>query len=389
MAVSHALTDVITDASGEADTGQVTALTELFAQVSDPRKPKGVRHPLTAVLALLTLALLCGARNFRQAADRVAELPQRLLDAAGARRHPGLGIRIPPGRDTMRRLTETIDAAATDRLICAWLTGRLDRPGGTGLAIDGKTVRNTQAGTGADVQLFAAMRHDTAIVIAQIQVPDDTTEVTQVAALLDAVDITGMTITADAAHPSHDTATYLLARHAGYVFTVKGNRPTLLSEITDRLPAATTATAGAVAVQRRNGYRITRTIWTAPATGVDFPGAAQVFRIRRDIHDHDGHRISKQFLHGITSLTGTPTDIADLVRGHWGIENRVHWIRDVVLGEDAHHAYLGTTAHTLAALRNLAIALIRLAGHTHIKSIMERHHANKMLIPELLNAAAQ
>jgi predicted transposase YbfD/YdcC len=389
VSVSHAVTDVVTSQSGEVDLGRVTALAAVFAQVSDPRKPKGVRHPLAAVLTVLTMALLCGARDFRQAADRVAELPQPLLDAAGARRHPVLGIRIPPGRDTLRRLTETVDAAVMDRLICTWLNTLLDAHAGIGLALDGKTVRNTRSGTGLDVQLFSAMRHDSAVIVAQVKVPADTTEVTQIAALLDPLDLTGMTITADAAHPSHDTATYLLKREAGYVFTVKGNRPALLTAITARLPAATPELAAATSTEHRNGHRITRTIWTAPADGVDFPGAAQVFRIRRDTYAPDGQRVSKHLLHGVTSLTCPATEIAARVRGHWGIENKVHWIRDVLLGEDAHHAYLGNTAHAMAALRNLALALIRLAGHTKIKQIMERHHADKMLIPVLLNAATQ
>lgn len=391
MSVSHAVTDVVTNPAGEVDLGRVAALAAVFAQVKDPRKPKGVRHPLAAVLTVLTMALLCGARDFRQAADRVAELPQPLLDAAGARRHPVLGIRIPPGRDTLRRLTETVDAAVMDRLICTWLDTLLDSHAGIGLALDGKTVRNTRPGTtsGLDVQLFSAMRHDSAVVIAQVQVPADTTEVTQIAALLDPIDITGMTITADAAHPSHATAAYLLQREAGYVFTVKGNRPGLLTAITDRLPAAVPDLAAATSTEHRNGYRITRTIWTAPADGVDFPGATQVFRIRRDTYATDGQRVSKHILHGVTSLSCTATEIAAHVRGHWGIENRVHWIRDVLLGEDAHHAYLGNVAHTMAALRNLALALIRLAGHTRIKQIMERHHADKMLIPALLNAATR
>lgn len=389
VSVSHAVTDVVTNTAGEVDLGRVTALAAVFAQVNDPRKPKGIRHPLAAVLTVLTMALLCGARDFRQAADRVGELPQALLEAAGARRHPILGIQIPPGRDTLRRLAETVNAAVMDRLICTWLNTLLDAHAGIGLALDGKTVRNTRPGTGVDVQLFSAMRHDTAIVVAQVQVPADTTEVTQIAALLDPIDITGMAITADAAHPSHDTATYLLKREASYVFTVKGNRPALLTAIAERLPAAVQATAAATSTEHRNGYRITRTIWTAPADGVDFPGAAQVFRIRRDTYAPDGQRISKHILHGVTSLTCTATEIATHVRGHWGIENRVHWTRDVLLGEDAHHAYLGNVAHTMAALRNLALALIRLAGHTRIKHVMERHHANKMLIPALLNAASQ
>jgi predicted transposase YbfD/YdcC len=385
--VSHAVADVITDVRGEADTGQVAALAGLFAQVTDPRKARGVRHRLPAVLTVLTLALLCGARNFRQAADRVAELPQPLLAAAGARQHPLLGIRVAPGRDTLRRVVETVDAAAVDRLVGGWLAARLDDPAGCGLALDGKTVRHSGGGSGLDVQLFSAMRHDTAVVIAQVQVPADTTEVTQIKALLDPIDITSMVITADAAHPSTDTASYLVRRQAGYVFTVKANRPTLLAAIAGRLPAATTATSAEVSTEHRNGYRITRTIWTAPATSIDFPGAVQVFRLRRDVYAPDGQRVSKQITHGITSLTSTAAEIASYVRTHWWVENKIHWVRDVLLGEDAHHAYLGSVAHTMAALRNLAIALIRLAGHTRLKQIMERHHADKMLIPALLNAS--
>ncbi|MEV6814097.1 ISAs1 family transposase [Micromonospora sp. NPDC051296] len=387
MSVFHVVVGVVTDERGEVDTGQVAALAGLFAQVSDPRRARGVRHRLSAVLTVLTLALLCGARNFRQAADRVAELPQSLLAAAGARRHPILGIRVSPGRDTLRRLVEAVDAAVVDRLVCGWLAARLDTVAGCGLAIDGKIVRNSGGGSGLDVQLFSAMRHDRAVVIAQVQVPADTTEVTQIKALLDPIDITAMVVTADAAHPNRDTASYLLRRQAGYVFTVKANRPALLAAITSRLPAATTATSADASAEHRNGYRITRTIWTAPAAGIDFPGAVQVFRLRRDVYASDGQRVSKQIIHGITSLTSTAAEIAGYVRTHWWVENKIHWVRDVLFGEDTHHAYLGSVAHAMAALRNLAIALIRLAGHTRIKQVMERHHADKLLIPALLDAS--
>lgn len=388
MSVSHAAFDAVTDDRGEVDTGQVAALAVLFGQVSDPRKARGVRHRLATVLTVLTMALLCGARNFRQAADRVAELPQPLLAAAGARRHPVLGVRIAPGRDTLRRLVKAVDAAMVDSLVSAWLAARLPSPaGGCGLSLDGKTVRNSGGPDGLDVQLFAAMRHDAAVVVAQVQVPAGTTEVTQIRALLDHIEVSGMVITADAAHPSGDTAAYLRERDADYVFTVKGNRPALLAAITDRLPAATAATSAHTDTERRSGYRVTRTIWVAPAAGVDFPGAATVFRLRRDVYAPDGQRVSKQIVHGITSLTSTAAEIATYIRTHWWIENKIHWVRDVLLGEDTHHAWLGNIAHAMAALRNLTIALIRLAGHSRIKRVMERHHADKMLIPALLNAS--
>lgn len=374
------------------DTTGIAQLCGLFAQVPDPRDPRGVRHPLAAALTLMVLAVLCGARNFRSAADRIAEMPQVLLAAAGARWHEALGVHSPPSRDTLRRLVEAIDAQAADVLICRWLAARIpDVPGSTGLALDGKTVRRSAAGDPADnVQLFAAMRHDTAVVIAQVQVPAATTEVTQIQALLDDIDITGMIVTADAAHPSRETAAYLRKRHADYVLTVKGNKPALLKAICHRLPDATAEAAAGTDTEHRGGKVICRQIWTTPADGIDFPDAAVVFRIRRDTYTLTGQRLSKDVVHGITSLgsdTTTPEAIAGHVRQHWGIENKIHWVRDVVFAEDGHHAYLGAAAHTMALLRNLAIGLIRLAGHTRITQVTERLHGNKMLIPALLTAS--
>ena len=393
VAVSHAGLPVVTEDGIDVDISDVTALYELFSQVNDPRKPRGVRHEVAAVLTLLSLAALCGAGNFRQAADRVVELPAPLLSAAGTRTDIH-GRPAPPSRDTLRRVAEKIDAAAADRLVCQWIIARIssaDTPTRQpGLAIDGKTVRASSPHDPTDnVTLFSAMLHNQAVVIAQLHVPTDSTEVTQVEALLDPIDIAGTVVTADAAHPSSATATYLHQRHADYVFTVKANKPRLLTSITQRLPAATADTAAHTSHEHRSGHIVERRIWTADADGIDFPAAAQVFRIRRDTYDLDGQRLHKHIVHGITSLTSphTSADIASYVRQHWGIENKIHWVRDVLFAEDHHHAWRGATAHTMALLRNLVIALIRLAGHTRIKQVLERLHGNKMLILPLLRAS--
>ncbi|MFC4090187.1 ISAs1 family transposase [Micromonospora sp. GCM10011541] len=371
----------------------MTSLVELFALVRDPRKRRGVRHRCAAVLTLMVLAVLCGAGNFRQAADRVAEMPQAFLAAAGARAHPVLGVRLTPSRDTIRRLVEAIDAPAVDLLVCRWMAARLIPDGGrlgVGLAVDGKTVRNSGGGASPDAKLFSAMRHDTAVVIGQVQVPADTTEVTQIEALLGPIQVAGMVVTADAAHPNRDTAEYLTGRGADYVFTVKGNKPSLLAAIWNRVPTATADTATHVEEEHRNGMIIRRWMWTADADGVDFPAAAQVFRLRRDTYNLSGQRISKEIIHGITSLSAddaTAGQLAGYVREHWGIENKIHWVRDVLFAEDHQHAYTGHAAHGMALLRNLALGLIRLAGHTKIKQVLERNHGNKTLIPALLKAS--
>ncbi len=121
------------------------------------------------------------------------------------------GFRQVPSSDTIRRRGETIDAETCDRLACQRLAMRVEPGVGIGLAIDAKTARGTGP-AGAQVSLFSAMRHDRAVVVAQVAVPAGTTEVTQVTRLMAGVDLTGLVLTADAARPSADTAEYLIRR---------------------------------------------------------------------------------------------------------------------------------------------------------------------------------
>jgi predicted transposase YbfD/YdcC len=242
--------------------------------------------------------------------------------------------------------------------------------------MDGKVVRNSGAGDpDGNVRLFSAMLHEQAVVIAQIRVPQAINEIAQVGPLLDRVDLAGAVVTGDAAHAQCDTAAHICGRDGDYVLTLKANQPSLLQRVAAKLFTATDC-GHHLEVDRGHGRIVHRQIWTTDAAGVDFPGAAQVFRIRRDVFDHARQRISKEIVHGITSLDlqeATAQAIARWVRQHWGIENRLHWVRDVVFAEDHQNSYLGATAHAMSLFRNLAIGLIRLAGHTQIKRTLETH----------------
>jgi predicted transposase YbfD/YdcC len=368
----------------------VGRLVEMLGRVPDPRKPRGVRHRIGSVLAVTVFAALAGAGNFREAGDRAVDLPQELLALAGCRRHLLTGCYVAPSEATIRRVAHEIDADAADEQVCRWVRERVQEhavattvlaahaganAGGSdlvGVAVDGKTVRNTIAPggpEGSEVKLFSAMLHREAVVIAQLRVPEGTNEITQVAALLKDVDLTGVVVTGDAAHAQHTTAAHLTQDRGGhYVLTVKGNQPTLLAQSAAALPPATPRSAHHGELDRSKGKIVHRQIWTAPAGGVHFPGAAQVFRIRRDTFDHEGNRLSKEVVHGITSLTAdqaSPEVIAQFVRQHWGIENKIHWVRDVVYREDHQHAYAGTGAQVMATLRNLALGLLPGQRHDH------------------------
>lgn len=397
MSVSHALTCPASSEQTQVGLADVAELYALFTQVKDPRKPRGVRHRLASVLTVMVFAVLAGARNFREAGDRAADLPPLLLEAAGTRRQPRTGQLLPPSADTLRRVTEDIDAHAADLLVCQWIAGRIkpdtprtdDDPSGRwGLAMDGKVVRHSGAGDPDDnVKLFSAMRHEQAVVIAQLRVPDTTTEVTQVEQLLDPVDLAGAVVTGDAAHTLPGTATYICGRDGDYVLTLKANQPSLLDSVATKL-LATTDPRHHLDIDHSHGRIVHRQIWATDAEGIDFPEAAQVFRIRRDVFDLSGQRISKEIVHGITSLAeATAEAIARWVRLHWGIENKIHWVRDVVFAEDHQNAYLGAAAHSMALFRNLAIGLIRLAGHTQIKRTVQRLAADRTRILPLLAAS--
>jgi predicted transposase YbfD/YdcC len=335
----------------------VRELVSMLGTVADPRKQRGVRHRLATILAVAVFGVLAGAKTYRQVGDRVADLPQPLLVLAGARSCAALGVVQAPSGSTIRRVLIAVDADAADRVVGSWLASlpAVGRETLLGLAIDGKTVRNAGTVEG-EVQLFSAMAHGTAIVVGQVRVPAGTTEITQVRALLDGLDLDGRVVTADAAHAQYDTADYVVAERGGdYVLQVKGNQPGLLRQIVGALPPAVVAGADWSAVEARDGDTIRRSVWLADADEVDFPEAARVFRLLRERFDPFGVRVAKEVVHGVTSLPAgraTPAQVAGFVRGQWGIENLVHWPRDVVFGEDQQGAYVGNGPHAMAILRN-------------------------------------
>jgi predicted transposase YbfD/YdcC len=380
----------------------VVELYRLFAQLADPRKARGIRHHLATVLTVMVFAVLAGARNYREIGDRAADLPAVLLVPAGARVDPRLGMLRAPSGSTIRRVAESVDAQAADLLVCQWLRERAaavadnsrpaagqDSDGLFGVALDGKTVRNSGAGRPEEnVKLFSAMLHDEAIVIAQLRVPATTTEITQVKALLDPVDLTGAVVTGDAAHTQHTTAQYILEREADYILTVKGNQPGLLRAVR----AGFTGAIHGYHLQEERGHGriVRRETWTGPADAIAFPGTEQIFRIRREVCDLAGQMLSVEIVHGVTSLSveqASATAVAAFIRRHWGIENKLHWVRDVIFGEDHQHAYRGASAHTTAIMHNLAISLLRLAGATEIKRATERIAADRTRILTILAAS--
>lgn len=380
MTVSHDPVLPYRPAGDDGEEFDITSLLNVLGQVADRRGPRGRVYGLTFILAASLVAVLAGAKDFRSIADQVADFPQSLLRKLGGVWCRFVGMFRTPSRHTIRRALSDIDAAALDLAVGSWLRERVrgDSGGLLRLAIDGKVLRGAWTDENDRFTLFSAMVHREGLTVAQVQVPADTNEITQVKALLEGVTArTGerVVVTMDAAHTQRETAEHIVAeRGFEYVMTCKGNQPTLLRSVFEKVVPLLKATADHVVKERAHGRINQWSTWVTDADGIDFPCARQTGCIRREVFTLDGQLTSKEYAWIITSSGPEHTSAVDLhdhVRGHWGIENMSHYVRDTTWREDAHQAHTGSGPQVMATLRNLAAGLLRINGCHAIKRSTE------------------
>jgi predicted transposase YbfD/YdcC len=401
----------------DADSSARLHLVDRFALIIDPRSRRGRRHSLASLLAVVACATVAVGSDRLTAIEQWADnAPQHVLADLDVWRNPLTGRHQPPSERTMRRVLAELNGDALDAQIGTYLSqGRGDQPADqdtrtageprprterearraarrhqvptaglpSGYAVDGKSLKGARRVEGGRVHLLGLAAHADGTVRAQRQVPAKSSEIGALDPLLRQAGptiVTGAVITADALHTQRESARALVEdHHAHYVLIVKANQPTLHAAVIKALTGTDTDFTDRTHLETDRGHgrseqRITR---TTPANGIDFPHAAQVFRILRYRGGLDGQRRSKEVVYGITDLTTQQTgarQLATYVRDHWkAIENGTHHIRDVTFGEDAHQARTGTLPRALAAFRNLAIGALRQAGYVNIAHA-RRHH---------------
>ena len=349
-------------------------LLPVLAAVPDPRARRGVRHRLAAILGLALCAVLAGARSFTAIAEWAADADQATRDALGI-------TGVVPCESTFRRTLQAMDADALDEAAGGWAQQRTAPAAGTrrAVAVDGKTLRGSGTADGPGRHLLAALDHQHGVVLGQADVEAKTNEIPMFSTLLDRIDLAGAVVTADALHAQRAHAGYLVTqRGAHYLITVKRNQPSLHAQLA-ALPWRQVPVAHQ-AREKGHGRAERRTMKvTAVAAGLAFPHAAQAIQIVRRRRQLAGKKWSTETVYAITSLTviqARPADLARIARGHWGIEDRLHWVRDVTYDEDRSQVRTGNGPRVMASLRNLAIAILRLTGHTSIAAAL-RYHARQ------------
>jgi len=200
-------------------------LIEVFANMTDPRMPQGIRHPMVGLLALGATAVMAGYRSFQAFGEWAENMPEEI------RRRLGSKWPKPPTESTFRRVFAKIDVEEFEAKTAAWIAQHQNLES-RAIAIDGKTLRGSADGDSKPTHLVSAVTHDKGVVIAQVRVPEKTNEITSVEPLLSEVDVRGVIVTGDAMFAQTKIAKHLVEeKGADYVFTVKDNQPGLRESI--------------------------------------------------------------------------------------------------------------------------------------------------------------
>jgi predicted transposase YbfD/YdcC len=355
-------------------------LLKLFAGVPDGRAGPGRDHPVAAVLALAAAAVVAGMKSYTAITGWVADVPSAVL--ADLYLRSGAAPVPPPSKTTIWRVLTDADPEVLDAAVGAWL---MNLAGVSTLAtagaddssralmqvrLDGKAIRGAKDADGNQVRLLAALVGPDAaasVVAAQAEVGRKTNEVPMAAVVLGQIDLNNKVVTADALHTVKATANHIHDHGGQFVLPVKENRRALFDALDtlpwNQVPVTHTAT------DKGHGRITTRTIQVLPAPdGLPFPHVSQVFLIERYVTDLRGQPVSAVAALGVASPGPEQADAADLaryVREQWSIES-LHWIRDTLYQEDKSTVRTRSGPRIMAALRNLAIGALRLAGRIDI-----------------------
>ena len=342
----------------------IERLREVCLRIEDPRRQSGnIRHRLVDILIITLLAVICYAETWEEI-EEYAQLKhywlKKILDL-------DYGV---PSADTYRRVLSRVSADALEQVYREWVRPYVDTCMGKQVAFDGKTSRGVAKGSGNEVTLHtvSAWVKEDRITLGQLQVEEKSNEITAIPALLDRLDVGGAVVSGDAMVCQKEIARKIRERDAQYVLALKGNHPTLHEEVSEYFRWAL---EDPIERQRIDVHRETEqghgriTTWTTHVTTEidwyegrrDWEGLRSFVMVNRKRWVKGAY--TEETSYYISSLEASAEQCGRYVRGHWSIENQLHWVMDVVFREDASLIHEGNAPQNLSLLRKMSLALLK------------------------------
>jgi predicted transposase YbfD/YdcC len=339
---------------------ELSPFLEHFTDLQDPRTRQS-EYPLQELLLVAICAVLSGADNWVDVADwgklKLEWLRRFLPFENGTASH-----------DTFGRVFALLDAAVFEACFIAWMVSLCPALKGV-VAVDGKTIRRSHGKGQKAIHVVSAYAHSLGLTLGQVKTSEKSNEMTAIPELLDALLLKGCLVTIDAMGCQKAIAAKIIEREADYLLMVKNNQPTLAAAVEDFFEAAERDGFDGVAhtqaewVDGEHGRIETRrcVVAEAPVGQKAFAGWRKLKTLvkvesRREINGE----VSHERRYYISSRQADASDLGQASRGHWGIENKLHWSLDVSYGEDQARMRTGNAAENFSILRRITLNLIRL-----------------------------
>jgi predicted transposase YbfD/YdcC len=336
-------------------------LTAVFDDLPDPRRDtENKLHRLTDILVITTCAVIGGAETW----EAIAEYGR--TKEGFFRRFLTLDNGI-PSADTFGRVFAKLAPGSFAQAFGRWMAAACEATGLVPVAIDGKSARGAKRNTATGcVHVVTAWATENRLVLGQAAVPDGSNEIGTIPDLLRTLDLSGAIVTIDAAGCQTANARLIRSQGGHYLLAVKDNQPTLRAAVERVVEVACAADLvgmdGGETVADAHGRHEERYVGVFKGpTGLppEWPDAAAVVQVNRE-REVDGVRTCTTHYY-LTSYPGTAAELGRWVRGHWGIENGLHWVLDVVFREDRSRIRQENAGANLAMVRRVAVSLLRRA----------------------------
>jgi predicted transposase YbfD/YdcC len=336
-------------------------ITDVFADLPDPRRETdNKRHLLTDILTLAVCAVIGGAETW----DAIAEYG--LTKESFFRRFLALPNGI-PSPDTFSRVFARLDPRAFADRFGRWMAQACSATGLVPVAIDGKSARRAKKATATGcLHTVSAWATQNRLTLGQVAVEEGSNEVAAIPDLLQTLDLAGAIVTIDAAGCQKENAQLIRDGGGHYLLCVKANQPGLLRAVQAVFDRAEASGYEAVQfdhhAQSDDGHgrveeRSVAVIYNPEGLPADWPGAKAVVSVVRQREAGGTSATTTHYY--VSSHAGTAQEMAEVIRGHWGIENGLHWVLDVVFHEDHSRVREGYAGENIAMLRRVALALLK------------------------------
>jgi predicted transposase YbfD/YdcC len=355
----------ITEAEVVFDVGSLYAH---LLGLNDKRKSRGIRYPLAAVLVMMVMAKLCGEDTPSGMAEWVKHRGEQFVDFLKLK-HKRM-----PHHSTYRRIeADVVDPQELEQVVSTVLAGRKFFGKQVMLSIDGKVLRGTLDEAQQGTYLLAAYLPSEGLVLMEVALDGKGCEIPGAIKLLNMVDLREKVVMGDAMHTQRAVSIQIVEAGGDYIWFAKGNQPQLEEDIrlwfepeSDPIPGQGRVPKDFETVKQTSkghGRLEERTLTVSSQLNdfLDWPYLQQVFQLERRFLFMKTGEIQEQVVYGITSLSReeiTPRKLLDLIRSYWGIENGLHYRRDVTLREDRTRMTKNNAGRVMACLNNLVIGLV-------------------------------